>query len=176
MSQDREQGQEHSSTQRAEELLDSAGRTVGVFASLAGLRIARIAAFAREEFEDMWAEAQGIRRGESDGSSAEAPAASAEAVDATDAARNKAEELDVDLRVVEGTGEQGKIVEEDVKRKDREEKDATVGSSRKQQAGKGTQKPGPTQGIRETPDQGIQETPEDSQGTGPSGTSEGKSR
>jgi pyruvate/2-oxoglutarate dehydrogenase complex dihydrolipoamide acyltransferase (E2) component len=47
-------------TERAEELLTRVGETAGIFASLIGTRIARIAAFAREEAEDMWAEAQSI--------------------------------------------------------------------------------------------------------------------
>jgi hypothetical protein len=48
--------------ERADELLTRVGWTVGLFASMAGRRIASGAAFAREEAEDMWAEAQDMRR------------------------------------------------------------------------------------------------------------------
>ncbi len=49
-------------TERAEEMLDRAGERVGRFASLLGLRVRRAAALAREEAEDLWAEAQSMRR------------------------------------------------------------------------------------------------------------------
>ncbi|CAA9587019.1 MAG: hypothetical protein AVDCRST_MAG19-5007 [uncultured Thermomicrobiales bacterium] len=49
-------------TERAEEMLDRAGERVGRFASLLGQRVRRAAALAREEAEDMWAEAQSMRR------------------------------------------------------------------------------------------------------------------
>jgi hypothetical protein len=49
-------------TERADELLTRVGWTIGLFASMAGRRVARVAAFAREEAEDMWAEAQDMRR------------------------------------------------------------------------------------------------------------------
>lgn len=49
-------------TERAEELLDRVGTGLGQVASLAGPRIRRLAALAREEAEDIWAEAQHIRR------------------------------------------------------------------------------------------------------------------
>ena len=48
-------------TERAEEMVDRMGEQVGHFASLLGLRVRRMAALAREEAEDMWAEAQSIR-------------------------------------------------------------------------------------------------------------------
>ena len=49
-------------TERAEEMLDRTGERVGRFASLLGLRVRRAAALAREEVEDLWAEAQILRR------------------------------------------------------------------------------------------------------------------
>ncbi len=50
-------------TQRAEEIVDRVGERVGYFASMSTQRIRIAAARAREEAEDMWAEAQSIRRG-----------------------------------------------------------------------------------------------------------------
>lgn len=47
---------------RAEELVDDAGERIGHFASLVGGQLLRIAARAREEAEDIWVEAQSIRR------------------------------------------------------------------------------------------------------------------
>ena len=49
-------------TERAEEMLDRAGEQVGRFASLLSLRLRQGVALAREEAEDMWAEAQSMRR------------------------------------------------------------------------------------------------------------------
>ncbi len=49
-------------TQRAEEMLDRMTQTVGGFASRIGLQILKGAALAREEAEDIWAEAQSRRR------------------------------------------------------------------------------------------------------------------
>lgn len=49
-------------TERAEEMLDRAGEQVGRFASLLSLRLRQVVALAREEAEDMWAEAQSMRR------------------------------------------------------------------------------------------------------------------
>jgi hypothetical protein len=48
---------ERSEVERADELIEEWGQRVGGWLS-------RTAARAREEAEDMWAEAQGIRRGE----------------------------------------------------------------------------------------------------------------
>jgi hypothetical protein len=48
--------------ERAEELVDQLGQRIGHFAALSGLQIQRVAARAREEVEDMWAEAQNIRQ------------------------------------------------------------------------------------------------------------------
>lgn len=49
-------------TARAEGMLDGAGERVGHFAALAGQRLRTAAALAREEMEDLWAEAQHLRR------------------------------------------------------------------------------------------------------------------
>ncbi len=54
---------EQPATQRAEEMVDRMGERVGYFASMAAQRIRVATARAREEAEDMWAEAQSIRRG-----------------------------------------------------------------------------------------------------------------
>ena len=62
MSEGQGEGSRRPATERADELLNRAGWTVGLFASMIGVRLARIAAFAREEAEDMWAEAQSVRR------------------------------------------------------------------------------------------------------------------
>lgn len=50
-----------SPTQRAERLLDGVGERFGYFAAVAGQRIRKTAAMAREEAEDLWAEAQSVR-------------------------------------------------------------------------------------------------------------------
>jgi len=62
MSEDRGKDPQRPATERAEELLNRAGWTVGLFASMLGTRLARVAAFALEEAEDMWAEAQNVRQ------------------------------------------------------------------------------------------------------------------
>ena len=49
-------------TERADEFLSRVGWTAGLLGSMIRVRLARVAAFAREEAEDMWAEAQSIRR------------------------------------------------------------------------------------------------------------------
>ncbi len=46
---------------RAEQVLDGAGERLGHFAALAGQRLRTAAALAREEAEDLWAEAQHLR-------------------------------------------------------------------------------------------------------------------
>jgi hypothetical protein len=50
-------------TERAEELLDRAGEQVGRFAAVAGQEMRKFIARAREEAEDIWAEAQSKRQG-----------------------------------------------------------------------------------------------------------------
>ncbi|MBV9453178.1 MAG: E3 binding domain-containing protein [Rubrobacter sp.] len=62
MSEGQREGSKRSATERADELLDRAGWTAGFFASMIGRRLAKIAAFAREEAEDLWAEAQNMRQ------------------------------------------------------------------------------------------------------------------
>src|SRR5215469_7146663 len=48
--------------ERAEEMADRVGERLGHFASLIGRKIVQLVARAREEAEDIWAEAQEIRR------------------------------------------------------------------------------------------------------------------
>ncbi len=57
-----EERRERPATERAEELADRMGQRLGYVTTLIGLRIRKTAARAREEAEDMWAEAQSIRR------------------------------------------------------------------------------------------------------------------
>ncbi len=52
---------ERPATERAEELADRMGQRLGYVTTLVGLHIRKTAARAREEAEDMWAEAQSIR-------------------------------------------------------------------------------------------------------------------
>ena len=61
MNEGRSEGSGPSATERAEEQLNRWGQTLGRVASMVGMRVARVAAFAREEAEDMWAEAQDMR-------------------------------------------------------------------------------------------------------------------
>jgi pyruvate/2-oxoglutarate dehydrogenase complex dihydrolipoamide acyltransferase (E2) component len=142
MAEDRDQDSRRPATERAEELLGRAGWVAGMVGSMVGIRLARIAAFAREEAEDLWAEAQSMRRQSDVGTAAgkvepekvepeqdveaeekvetvvtAAPDGGVETIEATVAARRHAEELGVDLRQVEGTGEGGRITAADVKRK-----------------------------------------------------------
>ena len=106
-------------TERAEELVDRVGESVGHLASLAGWRMLKAAAFVREEAEDVWAEAQSVRRTQSArrGERYAEPAGAADPIRATDVARRTAEDLGVDLREVRGTGVGGLITVGDVKRK-----------------------------------------------------------
>jgi hypothetical protein len=53
-----------SSLERAAKMADRVGVQVGVLASVVGQKLIRFAAWSREYVEDMWAEAQNIRRGE----------------------------------------------------------------------------------------------------------------
>ncbi len=55
---------ERPAEERAEEIVDRAGQTLAHWAGLAALRLLKTAALAREAAEDVWAEAQSIRRGE----------------------------------------------------------------------------------------------------------------
>lgn len=141
---DRGNGPERSATERADELLSRAGQTVGMFAFLIGTRVARVAAFAREEAEDMLAEARSIRErnlgaqtggaeattdastgaataqassGEEETGQSARPDGRADGIKATDAARRHARELGVDLGEIEGTGAGGQITVEDVRKR-----------------------------------------------------------
>ena len=91
MSEEPRGGSERSATERADELLNRVGWTIGLFGSMIGMRLARVAAFAREEAEDMWAEAQSIRRQNGENLSTTLN-------DVADAARTKAGEIKEDLK------------------------------------------------------------------------------
>jgi hypothetical protein len=56
-------------TERAEELLDALGARLGRFVASARPRVQMLAALAREEAEDIWAEAQHLRAQRRQGSS-----------------------------------------------------------------------------------------------------------
>jgi hypothetical protein len=58
-----EEGGGDETVRRAEELIDRVADRVGQFTSYLGRQVLRLGARAREEAEDMWAEAQSIRRG-----------------------------------------------------------------------------------------------------------------
>ena len=49
---------------RAEDMLDDVGGKIGGFLATASKSLQRVAAVAREEVEDLWAEVQSIRRGD----------------------------------------------------------------------------------------------------------------
>ena len=107
-------------TERAEELVDRMARGAGYLASLVGLRVLKGASLAREEAEDIWAEAQSLRqerRGDEPDVAEpdEGGRDVAESIKATEAARRKAEEMGVDLTEVRGTGTDGQITVEDIK-------------------------------------------------------------
>ena len=91
MSEGRGESSRRPATERADEFLNRAGWTVGFFGSMIGMRLARVAAFAREEAEDMWAEAQSIRQ-QSEGN------LSAAAGKVAEAARGKAEDQKAESR------------------------------------------------------------------------------
>lgn len=123
----RKSATERPATERAEELVDRAARGAGYLVSLVGLRLLRGASLAREEAEDIWAEAQSLRQerhgaepdvAEHDVDGGEV----AETIKATEAARRKAEELDLDLREIQGTGTGDQITVEDVKKRAKAER------------------------------------------------------
>ena len=58
----KDQGDRRSATERAEATVDRLGERIGVLAAIAGFQLRRLAARAREEAEDVWAEAQSVRR------------------------------------------------------------------------------------------------------------------
>jgi hypothetical protein len=53
-----------SHTERAEEMVDRIAERVGQFTSVWGRKLSRAAARIKEEAQDLWAEAQSIRRGD----------------------------------------------------------------------------------------------------------------
>lgn len=55
------QAPDQTTTERAEETFDAMGQRIGIFALAARDHLARLSARAREEAEDMWAEAQHLR-------------------------------------------------------------------------------------------------------------------
>lgn len=118
----RDPGSGRPAMERAEESVDRIARGAGYLASLVGLRILKGASLAREEAEDIWAEAQSMRRERQD---AEPDMAVVEdtggTIEATEAARRKARELNLDLREIQGTGAGGRITANDVKRKTKAE-------------------------------------------------------
>lgn len=131
-----ERNEGRSPTERAEELLDRAGQTAGFFAANVGWRVARFAARAREEAEDMLAEAQYVREemrsatedanvvdedflaadDEARDAFAAAKGEAGDGFEATDAARRVAAETGVNLAEVKGTGADGRITVEDVRK------------------------------------------------------------
>lgn len=56
------EGQKAETMHRAEEMVDRLAANIGEYARCLGHQILRLAARAREEAEDMWAEAESIRR------------------------------------------------------------------------------------------------------------------
>lgn len=59
---DEDELRDRPATERAEELVDRMGQRLGHATVLVGLRIRKVAALAREEAEDMWAEARSLSR------------------------------------------------------------------------------------------------------------------
>ncbi len=109
MTEDQGDRSSRAATARAEELVDRLGESVGHLASLAGWRLLKVAALAREEAEDVWAEAQSLRHTQGAPRQAQdaEPAGVAETVAATDMARRTAEKLNVGLRGVIQSVERG---------------------------------------------------------------------
>jgi pyruvate/2-oxoglutarate dehydrogenase complex dihydrolipoamide acyltransferase (E2) component len=117
MSEDRNGESNRPATERAEELVDRLLQEAGQLLSVAALNLLKGASLAREEAEDIWAEAQNLRR-ERQNAEPEGPGRDAAAIAATDAARRSAAKLGVDLREVAGTGAGGRITVRDVERKE----------------------------------------------------------
>ncbi len=113
----REPATERPPTERAEELVDRMARGAGYLVSFVGLRVLKGASLAREEAEDIWAEAQSMRR-ERQGAEPDTTVVedTGETIKATEAARRKAEELNLDLSKIQGTGAGGQITINDVKK------------------------------------------------------------
>ncbi|MGZ3629199.1 MAG: hypothetical protein ACXVDN_16250, partial [Ktedonobacteraceae bacterium] len=49
-------------TAKAEQMVDQVGQRISLYTAMASLQFQRVVARAREEAEDIWAEAQNIRR------------------------------------------------------------------------------------------------------------------
>jgi pyruvate/2-oxoglutarate dehydrogenase complex dihydrolipoamide acyltransferase (E2) component len=113
VSEDRNERPDQPAMERAEELVDRLAQGAGYLVSVAGYKLLKGASLAREEVEDIWAEAQNTRR---EWQSAAGSGGDAETVEATDAARRRARELNVDLRAVRGTGAGGRITVRDVEK------------------------------------------------------------
>lgn len=116
MSEDRNEESDRPATERAEELVDRLLQEAGHLLSVAAVNLLKGASLAREEAEDIWAEAQNLHR-ERQNAEPERPARDAGTIAATDAARRRAARLGVDLREVAGTGAGGRITVRDVERK-----------------------------------------------------------
>jgi pyruvate/2-oxoglutarate dehydrogenase complex dihydrolipoamide acyltransferase (E2) component len=116
VSEDRNEGSDRPAIERAEELVDRLLQEAGHLLSVAALNLLKGASLAREEAEDIWAEAQNLRR-ERQNAEPERPGGDAVAIAATDAARRRAAKLGADLREVAGTGAGDRITVRDVERK-----------------------------------------------------------
>lgn len=93
MDEERNEASKRPATERADELLSRVGQTAGIFASLVGMRVARVAAFAREEAEDMWAEARSIRHQTTEAeTNGGVTSKVSEGVDVSERSRSQAEE------------------------------------------------------------------------------------
>jgi pyruvate/2-oxoglutarate dehydrogenase complex dihydrolipoamide acyltransferase (E2) component len=116
MSEDRNGESDRPATERAEELVDRLLQEAGHLLSVAAVNLLKGASLAREETEDIWAEAQNLHR-ERQNAEPERHGGDAVAIAATDAARRRAAKLGVDLREVAGTGAGGRITVRDIERK-----------------------------------------------------------
>ncbi len=110
-------GSDRTATERAEELVDRMAQGAGNLTSFVGMRILKGVSLALEEAEDIWAEAQSMRRERQNAELGRAVIRDTETIKATDAARRKAEEMDLDLSEIRGTGAGGRITVDDVKKK-----------------------------------------------------------
>ncbi len=110
----REPDSSRPATERAEELVDRMAQGAGYLVSFIGLRLLKGASLAREEAEDIWAEAQSLRRERQDAEPDPTVVKDAGTIEATEAARHKAEELNLDLSEIQGTGAGGRITVKDV--------------------------------------------------------------
>jgi hypothetical protein len=86
------------------------GQTAGIFASLVGMRVARIAAFAREEAEDMWAEARSLRQQATEAeTNGDVTSKASEGVDVSERSRSESEEGEPE-KSIGSEGEEGTVV------------------------------------------------------------------